>query len=184
MQNFARPGDTILNASSDYFLLPAYSSRKADGSLTVLVVNKDRTATFTAQISIANYLPWTNALVRTFGIAQDEATRTNSVVPGAQDIATNNLTVTGTNFTTSFPPYSVTLLTIPPAAPQLTVLPGSEQTILQVQGQPQVRYVLQSSPDLKNWTPAATNTLPGTTWNATNNVSSPLQFWRAVWLPQ
>ncbi len=184
MHYFAHAGDTVLDASSDYFQLPAYSTRKADGSMAVLVVNKDSATTFNAQLSLANYQPWTNALVRSFGIAQDEATRTNSAVPGAQDIGTNYLTMSGTNFTASFPPHSVTLLTIPPAQPQLTVLSGNGQTILQVQGQPKVRYVLQNSSDLFNWTPAATNTLSGSTWNVTNNSVSPMKFWRAVWLPQ
>jgi len=183
MRYFARPGDTVLNAGSDYFLLPAYSSRKADGSLAILVINKDNAATFTAQLSLGNYFPSTNALVRSFGIAQDEATRTNSAVPGARDIATNNLAVTGTNFSASFPPYSVSLLTIPPAAPQLAVFQSGAQTILQVQGQPNVRYVLQSSTDLTNWQSIATNTPATATWNVTNASTLPLKLWRAVWMP-
>jgi alpha-N-arabinofuranosidase len=183
MRYFARPGDTVLNASSDCFLLPAFSSRKADGSLAILVINKDNAATFTAQLSLGNYFPGTNALVRSFGIAQDEATRTNSAIPGAQDIATNNLAVTGTNFSASFPPYSVTLLTIPPAAPQLAVSQSGAQTILQVVGQPNVRYVLQSSTDLTNWQTIATNTLTTATWNVTNASTLPLKLWRAVWMP-
>jgi hypothetical protein len=174
-----------LNPVSDYALLPAYAARKADGSLAVLVINKDRYTMLAAQLTLTNYLPWTNALVRSFGIAQDEATRTNSIIPGAQDIATNQLAIGGTNVTVAFPPYSVTLLTIPPAAPKLAVLPSAAgQFTLQVQGQPKVRYVLQSSTDLANWSPSATNTLTGTTWNANTNLGSPVKFWRAVWLPQ
>ncbi|HXT12761.1 MAG TPA: alpha-L-arabinofuranosidase [Candidatus Angelobacter sp.] len=184
MRYFARPGDTILDADSDYFLLTAYSSRKADGSLAVLVINKDSATTFNTQFSLANYLPWTNALVRSFGIAQDEATRTNSTIPGAQDIATNSLALNGTNFSASFPPYSVTLLTIPPAAPQLAFAQSGSQTMLQVQGQPKVRYVLQSSTDLNNWISVATNTTAGTTWSMTNNMTGPSMFWRTVWLPE
>jgi hypothetical protein len=184
MQYFARAADTVLDASSDYLMLSAYASRKADGSLAVLVVNKDNVTKFNAQLSLGNYLPWTNALSRSFGLAQDEATRTNSLVPGAQDIGTNSVSVTGTNFFASFPPYSVTLLTIPPAQPQLNVLSASGQTVLQVQGQPKVRYVLQNSDDLSNWLPYATNTLSSTMWNATNNSPAPIKFWRAVWLPQ
>jgi hypothetical protein len=184
MKYFARAGDTVLNASSDYFQLPVYSTRKADGSLAVLVVNKDSSTTFNAQLSLANYQPWTNALVRSFGIAQDEATRTNSAVPGAQDVSTNSIAMSGTNFTASFPPYSVTLLTIPPAQPQLTVVSGEGQTILRVAGQAKVRYVLENSSDLFSWTPVATNTLSGSMWNVTNNMASPAKFWRAVWLPQ
>jgi hypothetical protein len=125
MQFFARPGDTVLNSATDYALLTAYATRKADGALAVLVVNKDRYTTYTTQLALTNFIPWTNALVRSFGLAQDEATRTNSIIPGAQDVATNYLAIGGTNFTTTFPPYSVTLLTIPPAAPKLAVLSGN-----------------------------------------------------------
>jgi hypothetical protein len=184
MSFFARPGDTVLDASSDYLLLPAYATRKADGSLAVLVINKDNATTFHAQLSLGDYQPWTNAIVRSFGLAQDEATRTNSPVPGAQDIGTNFVTVTGTNFAVTFPPWTATLLTIPPAQPGLTVTPGNGQTILQVHGQPKVRYVLQSSSDLSNWTPVATNTLSSTTWNVTNNSANPTKFWQAFWLPE
>jgi alpha-N-arabinofuranosidase len=184
MQNFAQPGDTVLNASTDYALLTTYASRKADGALAVLVINKDRSATFSSQLSLANYLPWTNALVRSFGIAQDEATRTNSTVPGAQDIGTNYMAVMGTNISATFPPYSVTLLTIPPAAPILDVqLAPDGQYVLQVQGQANVRYVVQEATNLTTWTPMATNTLSGATWSMTNSLSAPVKFWRAMWLP-
>ena len=94
MQYFAQPGDTILNPTSGYStLLPVYSSRKADGALAVLVINKDETTTYSVQLALNNFFPWTNALVRSFGITQDEATRTNSTIPGAQDIGTNYLAV-------------------------------------------------------------------------------------------
>jgi hypothetical protein len=185
MQYFARPGDTVLSAGSDYFLLSAYAARKADGSLAVLVINKDDATTFTTQLSLANYLPWTNALVRSFGITQDEATRTNSTISGAQDIATNYIAVTGTNFTTAFPPYSVTLLTIPPATPKLVTLPPANgRLVLQVQSQPEVRCVLQYSTNFASWTPVATNVLTGSLWNVTNILGGPMKFWRAAWLPQ
>ena len=120
----------------------------------------------------------------TIGIAQDEATRTNSTVPGAQDIGTNYMAVTGTNIPASFPPYSVTLLTIPPAAPRLAVqLASGGQYVLQVQGQASVRYVVQEATNLTAWTPMATNTLSGAIWSMTNSLSAPVKFWRAVWLP-
>ena len=185
MQYFAQPGDTILNPATDYSLLTTYASRKADGSMAVLVINKDRYNMYNAQIALTNFIPWTNAMVRSFGIAQDEATRTNSTVPGAQDIATNNLAVAGTNFMAAFPPYSVTLLTVPPAAPTLAALSFAGDVFnLQLQGQPNVRYVLQSSTNLATWTPEATNTLTGNTWNVGTNVTTSVKFWRAAWLAQ
>jgi len=114
MRCFAERGDAVLDPQSNYLLLPVYSTRKADGSLAVLVINKDRTMTLTAQLTLTNFEPGPRALVRSFGLAQDEAARTNSV-PGAQDIQTNILGISGATFIASFPPYTVTLLTIPPA---------------------------------------------------------------------
>ena len=92
MQYFARPGDTVLNATSDYFLLSTYAARKANGALALLVINKDSTANLAAQITLTNFFPWSTATVRSYGIAQDEATRTNGPA-AAQDIATNSLPV-------------------------------------------------------------------------------------------
>jgi hypothetical protein len=184
MQYFAQPGDTILNAGSDYPLLASDASRKADGALAVLIINKSGVTNLNAQIVMTNYLPWTGALQRSFGIAQDEATRTNSPVPGSQDIATNWVAVAGTNFTATFPPYSVSLLTFPPAAPGLQSMAAvGGRYVFQVQGQSGVPYQIQSSTDLVNWTSNATVTLPGATGNLTNTMSTGAQFWRAVWLP-
>jgi alpha-L-arabinofuranosidase len=114
LQFFVRPGDTVLNATSDYLLLSAYAARKADGTLALLVINKDVTTNFNAQIAISNFLPSGTATVRSYGINQDEATRTNNTTPGSQDISTNSIVVSGV-FTNSFPPGSVTVLTFSPA---------------------------------------------------------------------
>lgn len=86
----------------------------------------------------------------------------------------------GTNFTYSFPPCSMTLLTLAPAAPRLAVTatasPG--QYVFQLQGQPDVRYLIQCSTNLTSWIPVATNTLAGTTSNLTNALrgDNPLKF--------
>lgn len=183
MQYFAGPGDTVLDATSDYSLLSSYATRQANGALTLLFINKNSSATLDAAISLTNFLPAANAEVRAFGLAQDEATRTNGPA-AAQDIATNTLAIADTSFTATFPPYSITLLTLPPTAPQLTVLPPANgQCVLQVQAQSGARYVVQSSADLANWLPVVTNTLVGDVWNVTNSLTSPMKFWRAAWLP-
>jgi hypothetical protein len=149
-----------------------------------LFINKNRSASLNAEITITNFLPWTNAIVRSYGIPQDEAARTNGPA-AAQDIATNKFAIAGPQFSAIFPPYSVTLLTIPPAEPLLSVLPAStDRLVLQVQGQPEARYVLQSSTNLVNWVSTATNASANGTWNVTNNLGSPLKFWRATWLSQ
>jgi hypothetical protein len=182
LQSFVRAGDTILNASSDYLLLSAYAARKADGALAMLVINKAPTNVFSAQISLTNFVPWSSATVRSYGIAQDEATRTNAAA-SAQDILTNTAP-SATIFTNSFPPYSLTLFTFAPAASQLQVISGSQtQLVFQIQGQASVPYQIQTSENLVSWTSNSTVTISNTMWNVTNTISSGAKFWRAVWLP-
>ena len=188
MQYFARPGDTILSASSDYLLLQSYASRHANGALSLLVVNRDSLTNFNAQISVSGFAPDSAAVVRAYGIAQDEAARTNAA-PEAQDIATNNFAGAAETFNYSFPRLSLTLFTLSPAAPALALLtPPTQpdgQPVLQLQGQPNVRYVLQSSPDLVNWSNVSTNTLSGGTLNLGNLLQPGVasQFYRALWQP-
>ena len=185
LQYFVRPGDTVLGATSDYLLLSAYAARKANGALALLVINKDATTNFNAQISLSNFAPLSTAAVRSYGIAQDDAVRTNNLAPGAPDIATNIVSA-GAVFTNSFPPYSLTLFTFAPAPAQLSAfLPQPGQFVLQLQGQPGTPYIIQSSPDLFTWTPVSTNLLAGNLLNITNAISSVVtqQFWRAVWQP-
>jgi alpha-N-arabinofuranosidase len=186
LQSFVRPGDTVLNASSDYLALSAYAARKADGALALLVINKTPADVFDAEISLTNFVPWPAATMRSYGIAQDEATRTNGVA-AAQDIYTNTMAAAPV-FTNSFPPYSMTLLTFAPAAASLahplSIQPGG-QFAFQLQGQAGVPYVIQSSTNLSVWTSISTNVSPGGAPWLTNPVSSggPVEFWRAVWQP-
>ncbi len=183
MQYFARPGDVVLNATSDYLLLSSYATRKANGALAMLVINKCVTTNLNAQIIVTNFFPWSTATVRSFGIAQDEATRTNGPA-AAQDIATNLFVAASTNFTTTFPPYSLTLLTFAPAAPKVqTIAAVAGNLIFQMQGQVGVPYQIQTSTNLFTWVSDSTVTLTNATWSTTNNISSGAKFWRAVWMP-
>jgi len=185
MQHFIRGGDTFLNASSDYGLLSAYAARRTNGSLTLLVINKDSAASFTAQIVLTNFAPNAAATVYSYGMPQDNAAETGV---GSCDIAQTSFSVAGTNFTCVFAPYSVTVFAFAPAAPALSALPmapGASQFVLQLRAQPGAPYVLQVSTNLTIWTPAATNTPSATLVSLTNAVSAgtPRQFWRAVWEP-
>ncbi len=125
---------------------------------------------------------------RSYGILQDQAARTNGTLQ-AQDIATNTFASAGASFSYNFAPVSLTLFTLAPAAPSLAILPPAPQPggqlVLQLQGQPGVRYIIQNSTNLSLWTAVATNTLASSALNFTNSVPSTaaLQFWRAVWQP-
>jgi hypothetical protein len=186
LQSFARPGDAILNGSSDNLLLSAYATRRANGALTVLVISKNPVANQNAQLALTNFVPWTTATVRSYGLAQDQAAETNG--PAAlQDIATNSATVAST-FNYNFPPLSLTLFTFSPGPSSLAVLQVQSTSVqLQLQGQPNATYVIQNTTNLPGgpWRAVATNLLSGSTTNITLSISpsAPKQFYRAVWLP-
>lgn len=186
LQFFAQPGDAILGASGDYYLLSAYAARRASGALSLLVLNKDTTTAFNAQVALSGFAPGPAAMIRSYGIPQDEAARTNGTAR-AQDIATNNFTGAGAAFNYTFPALSLTLFTLEPAAPNLAVVPvpPGGPFILQLQGQAGVRYFIQTSTNFNAWTTVSTNTLAGSTLNLTNPPPAPASrsFWRALWQP-
>jgi hypothetical protein len=53
MQSFARPGDKILGSASDYTWLTSYAARRANGSVSLLVLNKSLLTNLNAQISLS-----------------------------------------------------------------------------------------------------------------------------------
>jgi hypothetical protein len=187
MQYFAQAGDTILASASDYPLLSIYAAQKTSGALSLLVLNKDTTSNFNAQIVLTDYGPGAGATVRSFGIPQDEAARTNGPAT-AQDIATNVFAGAAATFTYSFPALSLTLFTLGPSAPTLAVVPPAKpggQLVLRLQGQPGARYYLQATTNFANWACVLTNSLTASWVNITNPISAgtPARFYRALWQP-
>ena len=188
MQYLAQPGDTVVRASSDYLLLSAYAVRRASGAVTLLVINKDTTTNFNAQIALSGFIPGSATTICSYGIPQDDAARTSGTVE-AQDLALTNFPSASAGFSYSFPALSLTLFTFAPTAPCLAALapapqPGG-QLILLLQGQADARYAIENSSDLKTWTAVSTNTLSGAMLNLTNPVPAgvAVNFWRARWQP-
>lgn len=183
LQYFVRAGDSVVGASSDYLLLSDYAVHRTNGALTLLVINKDVTTNFNAQIVLTNFVPAPDATIQSYGIAQDEAARTNAA-PALQDMAETNFAAATTNFEYSFPAGSLTLFTFAPAAVRLNstvVSPG--KYILQYQGQADVPYVVEESSNLMDWAPVSTNISSGGLSDLTNSVSGADEFWRVVWEP-
>lgn len=186
MQWFARPGEPILETSSDYTWLSAFAVRRANGSMALLLVNKSLTTNLNAGIQLNGYRPQPQAIQRFYGIPQDEAARTNAPL-AERDIAVSAFAGAGTNFTCTLPKLSLTLLALSPEAPQLSTSAGSSQdeVILRLHGQAEVPYVLQVSTNLLHWSPVLTNRMSGDTFSITNQaaVGGPVKFWRAIWQP-
>jgi hypothetical protein len=185
MQHFARGGDTVVKATNDYELLGTYSALRTNGSLTVLAINKSSYASLNATIVLNGYTPSANATVYSYGMAQDNAARTGI---GSLDVAQTDFAGAGANFNYTFPPYSATVLAFAPAAPSLVPMPAlssSQQFVFQLQGQPDVPYVVQSCASLNppQWVAISTNMAVSGAFYVTNAVLAGQQFYRAVWQP-
>jgi hypothetical protein len=124
---FAHGGDRVISASSDSTLLTAYAVKKPDGSVSLLVINKDPLNAWTGNISIAGYTPQGNATVYTYGIPQDNAANPASSNYGAsQDLAKSSLSGLSASFSNYFAPYSATVIAFQAAAPSIAQGPSSE----------------------------------------------------------
>ena len=169
MQYFAQAGDTVLDAANADPLLSTYAVRRASGAVNLLAINKDPANTITHQITLTGFVPNGTATIRSYGIPQDEATRTNAPA-AAQDIATGIFTGVAPTFSYSFPPYSITLFTFePPGEPWLTVTRVSPNSVT-VSWANLGSYTLQTNGNL---TAPGWNAYGGTvtTSNGTNSVT-------------
>jgi hypothetical protein len=109
LKHFARRGEKIVQAGSDYRSLGVYAARGDDHSLRLLVINKHPTAALNATFDIRGLKRRANVKVYSYGIPQDEAARTGE---GSADIQESTLTLAGSTLTFSPGPYSVHVIQI------------------------------------------------------------------------
>ncbi|HEY5079598.1 MAG TPA: immunoglobulin domain-containing protein, partial [Opitutaceae bacterium] len=83
LTQFARGGDTVVSATSSNTLLTPYAVKRQDGSLSLLVINKSPTATYSANIAVSGFAPKASATVYSYGIPQDENSEENSLAASA-----------------------------------------------------------------------------------------------------
>src|SRR3974390_505185 len=153
-------GETSINATApnpDNVSVFA-AQRSADSALTVMVINKQLTATAAANLSLTNC-----QLTGTGHVWQ--LTSTNNI------LQLSDISFTGSTFSNSVPPQSITLYVLPtvtaPAPPRLRagIFSSTNTFDLWLDGQSGQRYALLSSVDLLTWQPIATNTLSGPSWH-------------------
>jgi uncharacterized repeat protein (TIGR01451 family) len=109
LQYFARPGDQVVSATSDYVGLAAYAVKRTNGVLSVLFINKHPSSNLVANVTLSGYSPASNAVMYSYGIPQDNAAKTGS---GSADVSQTALTIPGPTFGTSFGPYSGSVLAL------------------------------------------------------------------------
>ena len=172
-------GETSINAvgpNPDNLSVFA-AQRASDGSLTVMVINKQLTSGANVTLTFTNC-----TLAGTGQVWQ--LTSANAIV------RLPDLNFAGNGFSNALPAQSITLYVLPtasaPPPPQLRAgtFSSANSFDLWLDGRAGGQYVLLSSPDLLTWAPLATNTLSGSSWHivlpATN---SPSRFFRGEAIP-
>src|SRR5208282_3084826 len=107
LQHFARGGDQLVSSASDYPLLGVCGAQRANGGLTLLVVNKSASNALNASITISGATPGSTGTLYSYGIPQDNAAEKGA---GSADIATSPVTGLSTNFSYNFPAYSANVI--------------------------------------------------------------------------
>jgi hypothetical protein len=129
LTHFAAGGDKVVKAASSNSLLAAYAALRADGSLSILVINKSPTATTNGAFSISGFAPAASATLYSYGIPQDNAAQANDTAD--EDVAVSTISNAGATFSASFGPYSATVLSLsssasgPAPTPTPTPPPGT-----------------------------------------------------------
>ena len=151
--------------------LSAFSAvRTNDGALTIVVINKDITNVAPVNLRISNFPAKTAAQVW-------------QLAAGNPIARLADVKLAGGAISNPLPPQSVTLFVVPTAPPQLQIAKGA-QTNLWINGTAGLKYVLQWSTNLTQWTPFATNQLATNSLAMPVSVTSPARrFFRAVWQP-
>jgi alpha-L-arabinofuranosidase len=106
LQYFARGGETVVDATSDYNGLGVYAVRDGQ-ALNLLLINKYPLGPLNAAITIDGFRCGEAADVYSYGIPQDEAARTGV---GSADVAHTTVTLTGPTFTYAPGPYSAVVI--------------------------------------------------------------------------
>ncbi|MFD9777498.1 cellulose binding domain-containing protein [[Kitasatospora] papulosa] len=114
LTKLGRPGDTMVASSTDSDQVSAHAVHRADGTVSVMLINKDPLNSHTADISYAGYTPTAQApVMHRYGRGDTDVTRVAATAGGDPVL----------------PPYSITTITVAPHAAAASVgAPGSPKT--------------------------------------------------------
>jgi alpha-L-arabinofuranosidase len=133
LSHFARNGDTVVKTTSSDSLVSVFAAHRADGTLSVLVINKtDPRITPGAKsvnFTLTGFNPASTANVFSYGVTQDNAAQSGGS-GAAVDVASSTMSISGATFSASFASYSATVISLSPAAanvaPSFTLQPSSQ----------------------------------------------------------
>jgi alpha-L-arabinofuranosidase len=111
----AQSGGTVVSATSSYSEISAYAVLEPDGHLDLMVINKNPDASLTEQFALNGFTPGGGAEVWQYGEVQDDAQSQSTTGSSALANFNTTLSLSGSNFSYSFPAYSMTVIDISPA---------------------------------------------------------------------
>jgi hypothetical protein len=111
VNDFAAPGDAVVPVTSSYGLLTAYATKRADGTMRVMFVNKTPNDTFETTLTLTGFTPKSTATKYVYGMAQDNAAR----IGQSQNISQSILSGVSATTKLTIAPYSVTVISFSPA---------------------------------------------------------------------
>jgi hypothetical protein len=114
IQYFARGGDQLVPATSDYSLLSVCAAKRANGTLGLLVINKSASDALNANITVSGVAPGSSGNLYSYGIPQDDAARTGI---GSADVASTSVGGLGSSFSFNFPAYSASVIAFGASGP-------------------------------------------------------------------
>lgn len=166
----AAPGDTIIQATSDTSTVRACASLQKNGDVGLLLLNENRTASKTVNITFTNASLSTTGTMYQFGTNNFTGTQETPTSPPSSNI----VSTLGNSFSVTVPAYTMIVYTIPllNTAPVLAAI--SNQTI----NVGQTLAFIASATDTDKPPQTLTFSLLSAAANATLNTNSGAFFWR------
>jgi len=107
-----KAGDTLVATNSGNALLTTHAVKQANGSLALLLINKDRNNTINANVALTGFTPSGTATVYSY-------------TPSTSGVTSTNVSGQGTSFSLALAPYSLTTIvlagTSTPVTPSFTL---------------------------------------------------------------
>jgi hypothetical protein len=108
-------GGQVVSATSNYSDLDVYAVKESSDDLELLVVNVNPAASLTQQFDLTGFKPAGPAEIWQYGVNQDNAQSHSATGASALADTNTNLSFSGSNFSYTFPAYSMTVLDLKPS---------------------------------------------------------------------
>jgi hypothetical protein len=117
-------GGSVVTVSSNDANLSAYAVKQSNGHLDLLIINKSSSNTLSGTFNLSGYLPASSAQFFQYGKTEDTAQSLTSNGAASLTSFSQSLGLSGSSFTKSFAPYSMTVIDLSPAAPPQAIANG------------------------------------------------------------